>query len=41
VLVGTVRHRGVTREGRLRQPAWLGLRDDLDPREVTMPASGG
>lgn len=33
-LVGTVRHRGLTRDGRLRQPVWLGLRDDVDPAEV-------
>ncbi|MTV24319.1 DNA ligase [Nitriliruptoraceae bacterium ZYF776] len=37
-LVGTVRYRGMTREGRLRQPVWLGLRDDVAPRDVRLPA---
>ncbi|MEX1163146.1 MAG: hypothetical protein WEB03_06150, partial [Nitriliruptor sp.] len=30
-LVGTVRHRGLTGDGKLRQPVWLGLRDDVTP----------
>lgn len=33
-VVGTVRHRGLTTDGRLRQPVWLGRRDDVDPAEV-------
>jgi bifunctional non-homologous end joining protein LigD len=35
-LVGTVRHRGLTGEGKLRQPVWLGLRDDIDPEAVRL-----
>jgi ATP-dependent DNA ligase len=35
-LVGTVRHRGLTGEGKLRQPVWLGLRDDIDPDAVRL-----
>lgn len=34
-LVASVRHRGITGDGRLRQPVWLGLRDDLAPDDVT------
>ncbi len=34
VLVCDVEHAGWTRDGRLRHPAYKGLRDDLDPREV-------
>jgi bifunctional non-homologous end joining protein LigD len=39
-LVGTVRHRGRTGEGRLRQPVWTGLRDDVDPVRVRLEADG-
>lgn len=35
-LVGTVRYRGLTGEGRLRQPVWLGLRDDVAPEDVRL-----
>ncbi|MEX1177193.1 MAG: hypothetical protein WEB09_01915 [Nitriliruptor sp.] len=35
-LVGTVRHRGLTGDGKLRQPVWLGLRDDIDARDVRL-----
>jgi bifunctional non-homologous end joining protein LigD len=35
-LVGTVRHRGLTGDGKLRQPVWLGLRDDIDPDAVRL-----
>ncbi|WP_019634706.1 non-homologous end-joining DNA ligase [Actinomadura atramentaria] len=34
-LVGDVAYGALTDEGRLRHPAWRGLRDDKDPREVT------
>lgn len=37
-LVGEVRFSGWTRSGRLRQPAWLGLRDDVRPAEVAREA---
>jgi bifunctional non-homologous end joining protein LigD len=39
-LVGTVRHRGLTGEGRLRQPVWLGLRDDVAPEDVRLDDPG-
>jgi bifunctional non-homologous end joining protein LigD len=39
-LVGTVRHRGLTGEGRLRQPVWLGLRDDIAPEDVHLDDPG-
>jgi bifunctional non-homologous end joining protein LigD len=39
-LVGTVRHRGRTGEGRLRQPVWTGLRDDVDPATVRLEDDG-
>lgn len=39
-LVGTVRHRGLTGEGRLRQPVWLGLRDDIAPDDVRLDDPG-
>ncbi|WP_030173152.1 non-homologous end-joining DNA ligase [Spirillospora albida] len=35
MLVGEVAYSALTREGRLRHPAWRGLRDDKDPLEVT------
>jgi len=34
VLVGEVRFSEWTRDGRLRQPAWRGLREDKDPEQV-------
>jgi bifunctional non-homologous end joining protein LigD len=34
-LVGEVAFTGWTAEGRMRHPSWRGLRDDLEPREVT------
>jgi bifunctional non-homologous end joining protein LigD len=39
-LVGTVRYRGLTGEGRLRQPVWLGLRDDVAPEDVHLDDPG-
>jgi bifunctional non-homologous end joining protein LigD len=36
-LVAQVRYSEVTDDGRLRHPAYLGLRDDKRPREVTAP----
>lgn len=39
-LVGTVRYRGLTGEGRLRQPVWLGLRDDIAPEDVRLEDPG-
>ncbi|WP_416210713.1 hypothetical protein [Nesterenkonia sp. HG001] len=33
-VVGEVRHSGRTREGRLRQPVWRGLRLDKSPDDV-------
>ena len=35
-LVGEVAYALWTVDGRLRHPSWLGLRDDLDPDEVTV-----
>lgn len=35
-LVGEVAYALWTVDGRLRHPSWLGLRDDLDPEEVTV-----
>jgi bifunctional non-homologous end joining protein LigD len=37
-LVGEVRFTEWTRAGRLRQPAWLGLRDDVAPEDVVREA---
>ncbi|MGY1741876.1 MULTISPECIES: non-homologous end-joining DNA ligase [unclassified Blastococcus] len=34
-LVGEVAFAGWTADGRMRHPSWRGLRDDLDPEEVT------
>lgn len=34
-LVGEVEFGGITEAGRLRQPVWRGLRDDIDPDTVT------
>ncbi|RBY90900.1 hypothetical protein DQ240_01305 [Blastococcus sp. TF02A-26] len=34
-LVGEVAFAGWTAEGRMRHPSWRGLRDDLDPEDVT------
>ncbi|MDT0346389.1 non-homologous end-joining DNA ligase [Streptomyces litchfieldiae] len=36
-LVGEVAHRTWTRDRRLRQPSWRGLRPDREPEEVTLP----
>ena len=36
LLVGEVRFTEWTREGRLRHPAWRGLRDDVDPADVVV-----
>lgn len=33
-VVGAVRHRGLTGDGRLRQPVWLGTRDDVAAADV-------
>lgn len=38
-LVAQVRYTDITDDGRLRHPAYLGLRDDKRPVEVTMPVS--
>jgi bifunctional non-homologous end joining protein LigD len=38
-LVAQVRYTEITDDGRLRHPAYLGLRDDKRPVEVTMPVS--
>ena len=38
-LVGEVRFAEVTADGLLRQPSWLGLRDDKRPAECTRPGS--
>ncbi len=35
-LVGEVRYGEWTREGRLRHPAWRGLRDDVRPGDVVV-----
>jgi bifunctional non-homologous end joining protein LigD len=40
-LVGEVAHRAWTRDGRLRQPSWRGLRPDRTPEEVTLPRAPG
>ena len=34
-LVGEVQYGGITEAGRLRHPVWRGLREDMDPDEVT------
>lgn len=34
-LVGEVQFGGITKDGRLRHPVWRGLREDIDPEEVT------
>lgn len=39
-LVGVVRYRGLTGEGKLRQPVWLGLRDDIAPEAVLLDDPG-
>jgi bifunctional non-homologous end joining protein LigD len=39
-LVGTVRYRGLTGEGRLRQPVWVGLCDDVAARDVHLEDEG-
>jgi DNA ligase D-like protein (predicted ligase) len=39
-LVGEVAFAGWTAEGRMRHPSWRGLRDDLDPDDVTEEWSG-
>lgn len=41
VVVGTVRHHGWTAEGRLRQPVWVGTRDDVEAADVELPARPG
>ena len=35
-VVGVVRHRGLTADGRLRQPVWLGRRDDVPAAQVQL-----
>ena len=35
-VVGEVAYAGWTAEGRLRHPAWRGLRDDLEPDDVVV-----
>lgn len=40
-LVGEVAFRAWTREGRLRQPSWRGLRPDRDPAAVRLPSRPG
>src|SRR5690625_2573521 len=35
-LVADVEYGGVTRDGRLRHPVWRGLREDIDPDDVTV-----
>lgn len=35
-LVADVEYGGITRDGRLRHPVWRGLRDDIDPEDVTI-----
>ena len=35
-LVGEVEFGGITEAGRLRHPVWRGLRDDIDPEDVTI-----
>jgi ATP-dependent DNA ligase len=35
-----VRYRGLTGEGRLRQPVWLGLRDDIAATDVLLDDEG-
>jgi bifunctional non-homologous end joining protein LigD len=40
-VVGSVRHRGYTTEGRLRQPVWVGLRDDVSPEDVRLDQTPG
>ncbi|MGK5532964.1 non-homologous end-joining DNA ligase [Streptomyces sp. URMC 129] len=37
-LVGEIAFRAWTRDGRLRQPSWRGLRPDKDPGEVVLPS---
>ena len=41
VLVAQVRYTEITDDGRLRHPAYLGLRDDKTPVEVRMPSTPG
>ena len=35
-LVADVEYGGITDAGRLRHPVWRGLRDDIDPEDVTV-----
>ncbi len=35
-LVGDVEYGGITEAGRLRHPVWRGLREDIDPEDVTV-----
>ena len=39
VLVAQIRYTEITDDGRLRHPAYLGLRDDKLPKDVTMPTA--
>jgi bifunctional non-homologous end joining protein LigD len=39
VLVAQIRYTEITDDGRLRHPAYLGLRDDKTPKEVKMPSA--
>jgi bifunctional non-homologous end joining protein LigD len=39
ILVAQVRYTEITDDGRLRHPAYLGLRDDKLPKEVTVPSA--
>ena len=39
VLVAQIRYTEITDDGRLRHPAYLGLRDDKSAREITMPTA--
>ncbi|WP_024794543.1 ATP-dependent DNA ligase [Tomitella biformata] len=41
VLVGEVRHSGVTDSGRLRHPSWRGLRRDKSPADLLPPTLRG
>jgi bifunctional non-homologous end joining protein LigD len=40
VLVAQVRYNEMTEAGILRQPSFLGLRDDKSPREVRLESTG-
>ena len=39
VLVAQIRYTEITDDGRLRHPAYLGLRDDKTPKEVKLPSA--